>query len=353
MTPDDAPDDAGLTAEITSGFTPRELDVVRRAAVQVGSALDVADGDVARGVARLQHAITTETQSHTATTTRHPRHVARHLAAIVLAALAIVGVGIGISTRKPSNGPPHSYATRAGEWRTVTLSDGSRVVLAPRTTLVIAAGFGHDIRSVRLDGEATFQVTSGTKPPFVVQSGLVETRVLGTDFEVTHYPTDGNVQIAVSTGKVSIERVRAGVRHPSTRTHVTTLVAGRVARITDSSAVVTESGDGPTPIRWLQGKLVFAGAPMVDALTAIGHWYGYQFRLADTTLAQQHVTATLTPGSPTDMLNALRIAFDVTMTFDGDVVTIHPRTTSTLPRHERRDVRDSNLLSPSRTEVGR
>jgi ferric-dicitrate binding protein FerR (iron transport regulator) len=59
-------------------------------------------------------------------------------------------------------------------------------------------------REVRLEGEAYFVVAHNEAQPFLVHTGEVTTRVLGTQFNVSSYPGHEQVSIAVATGKVAV-----------------------------------------------------------------------------------------------------------------------------------------------------
>ncbi|GAB3936576.1 FecR family protein [Larkinella terrae] len=88
--------------------------------------------------------------------------------------------------------------------KTVRLADGSTVVLEPASRLRILAGFGDTKREVQLAGEAFFEVAKNPEKPFLVYTGNVVTKVLGTSFRIKAYDTDANVSVAVRTGKVTV-----------------------------------------------------------------------------------------------------------------------------------------------------
>jgi ferric-dicitrate binding protein FerR (iron transport regulator) len=64
--------------------------------------------------------------------------------------------------------------------------------------------FAADVRQVSLIGEAFFHVTRDPQRPFLVQSGEITTRVLGTSFTVRNVDGEDNVVVQVKTGKVSV-----------------------------------------------------------------------------------------------------------------------------------------------------
>ena len=75
----------------------------------------------------------------------------------------------------------------------LVLSDGTRVWMNARSRLVYPVAFG-DTREVELEGEAYFEVTRDENRPFIVHAGQVAVKVLGTEFNVSNYPENEDVQ---------------------------------------------------------------------------------------------------------------------------------------------------------------
>jgi len=266
------------------------------------------------------------------------------LAATVLS-LGIVAVVVTRASKTATSvdGPAREYVTHAGQRATVTLPDGTSIQLAPNTRLRVPKAFGGATRTVALDGEALFDVRHQPGEPFAVRTGGITTRVLGTTFDVRHYPGDARVQVAVLSGKVVSRGQRTFVA----------LMAGTVGYITDSVATSAVVRDVDTYVGWATGRLVFRETPVPELLRVLGHWYGVEFRLADSTLLASHMTLTLDQKSQTEAVAALESVLNVTTSFDTSAagrprITLHPRRQSSAP--PRRDRHES--LS-TLTEVGR
>lgn len=108
---------------------------------------------------------------------------------------------------------PVTYALmQAGqaERKKITLPDGSIVTINANTQLRIPSNFGVHDRVIELKGEAVFEVAQNIAKPFTVRSGNLQTVVLGTSFNVKAYPGEKDVEIAVLTGKIRIEKKVAG-----------------------------------------------------------------------------------------------------------------------------------------------
>lgn len=84
------------------------------------------------------------------------------------------------------------------------LSDGTTVTLYKDSRLRLSSDFGESKREVYLTGEAFFNVFKDPDKPFLVYTGGVVTKVLGTSFKISSYQADANVSIAVRTGKVTV-----------------------------------------------------------------------------------------------------------------------------------------------------
>ena len=232
-------------------------------------------------------------------------------------------------------GPTRTYATASAQRLTVTLDDGSRVTLAPETQIQYHVDH-NGIRTANVTGEAFFVVVPNANHPFVVHTSAVTTRVLGTAFNVRHYPTDATTQVAVVSGRVAT----GGYGAPAV------LAAGMVARVTDSSVTVSSTDDPARVATWTQGRLVFSNVRVSDMLATLGRWYGYEFHLPDTTLSAYHVSVAFRIDQPTEMMNTVKAMLGVSMTFEGHVVTLqatHKRVRATQSELRRAPLDNSTL----------
>ena len=78
----------------------------------------------------------------------------RHLVKVAAGIVAIVGLQQWRRTGTKPDSAARVLATQIGVRDSVTLSDGTHVVLAPGSRLTVAAGFDGGVRSVTLEGAA-------------------------------------------------------------------------------------------------------------------------------------------------------------------------------------------------------
>lgn len=266
----------------------------------------------------------------------------RPWAVAMMVMVTIVGVAAIVMPRiRPERGATRTYTTTTGQRTTITLSDGSRVTLAPDSHIRLV-GFGDGVRTVEVDGEAYFDVATDSRVPFLVRSGGTTTQVLGTAFLVRHYTGDPVVHVAVANGKV-----RVGAAH----TAATRIVAaGNAADMSDSTIVVVPIEDFAPEVGWVSGQLAFHNTPLTEVLAVLSRWYGYQFRVNDPSLTQERVTAVLSTTSSAAALANLEQILSVGLTVVGDTVTLTPR--QERPHNSGRPARTYEVWTPTR-EVGR
>ncbi|MCU0354380.1 MAG: FecR domain-containing protein [Cytophagales bacterium] len=134
-------------------------------------------------------------------------------AAVLLLGVAALAWVYGTKENNPSNNPPvavaeqvwQEYTNPSPKIRTIRLADGSHVWLRPNSTLRLRQPFGFaQNRELHLVGEAFFKVARDTSRPFLVHTGKLLTRVLGTSFNIRAYAAEERVEVNVESGKVAV-----------------------------------------------------------------------------------------------------------------------------------------------------
>lgn len=164
---------------------------------------------------------------------------------------------------------------RGGEFH-LTLSDGSRVWLNAESRLTYPLTFGKSERRVRLEGEAYFEVEPG-KGRFVVESGDINVRVLGTAFNVNAYEDESAIQTTLVHGKVEVLTAGDALCR--------TLIPGEQAMFDRKSGqfeVKRVNTDLYT--RWTKGQFVFRDTPLKDIMRTLARWYEMDYEFTDADL---------------------------------------------------------------------
>ncbi len=120
----------------------------------------------------------------------------------------IIGLAVGFySSQDQLFGPEMVVAeTSFGEQKTVTLPDGSTVLLNSKSTLTYPIEFSENARQVSIEGEGLFSVTKNANKPFTAMANSVKTTVLGTQFNVNAYSEDSVIAVSLLEGSVMINQ---------------------------------------------------------------------------------------------------------------------------------------------------
>lgn len=87
----------------------------------------------------------------------------------------------------------------------LSLSDGTRAVLNSGSSLKYPVKFlNGQQRMVFVSGEAYLDVAKNSAQPFIVNTGKLNVRVLGTQFNISAYPEDATTEVVLVEGSVSM-----------------------------------------------------------------------------------------------------------------------------------------------------
>lgn len=162
------------------------------------------------------------------------------------------------------------HTTTPGVKSTLTLHDGSKVILNSGSTLRYIKNFEPDQRMLFLEGEAYFEVMKDSLRPFSVITGDVVTTALGTSFNIRSYNNE-DLNIALLSGKVMVE---ASIKSNT----AIRLEKGEGLRVNLTSGKVSKNNfDIDQEIGWTQKKIIFEEVKLTEATRIIENWFGVKF----------------------------------------------------------------------------
>lgn len=153
----------------------------------------------------------------------------------------------------------------AGEDRVVTLPDGSRVYLYPHSCLNYPSHFEGEERRVSFSGEATFCVRHDALHPFFVDAAGVETKVLGTVFNVCTY-AGAPKRVTLISGSVQV----------CDAYHCVVLQPSEQARFFDYQAMDVVKADTLTYTCWMEGEFYYHDVPLSFVIEDLCRYYDCQ-----------------------------------------------------------------------------
>lgn len=235
--------------------------------------------------------------------------LARRIRTPLAAAATIACMAVGLAAfvgykawREPT------YSTAIGEQRTVVLADGSRVQLNSRTRLKVR--FEENGRNVDLlEGQALFKVAKNPHRPFIVKSGEVTVRAVGTVFDVDRKKTATTV--TVLEGRVAVSSL-AGVQPQIIGVTDIAVPAPVFVDAGEQVKTIARSTTQPAPANvaaataWTQGSLVLAGSRLADVVEEFNRHNERQLILGDASLADMQISGVYSSTDPTLLVQFLR-----------------------------------------------
>ena len=206
-----------------------------------------------------------------------------------------------------------------GQKLTVFLPDGSMVKLNSESRITYSEPFDEKERVVTLDGEAFFEVTPDANRPFKVVTRGLETRVLGTSFNVNAYPEEAQIQVAVVTGKVSVEQIDQA----ETDTKTIVLSPSEQATYSVETNQTVVSGYNPSKvIGWKNGTLYFNNASMEDFVEELERWYGIDIEVQRQVPIKKGIVGEFTNQSLEEILMGMHVASEFEYEFKNGKLII-------------------------------
>ncbi|MFY0255213.1 FecR family protein [Chitinophaga sp. 30R24] len=172
----------------------------------------------------------------------------------------------------------------------ITLPDGSEVWLNTHSKLEYDEGqFNKKERHVRLTGEGYFEISRDSLRPFIVSSENIDTRVLGTGFNIETYPGESEIRVALVHGSVAVEDQQTHGRillHPN-----------EMLRYSKAEQKWGVAAFSATTIRnWINGYLSFDELPLADVLERVADKYRISIKYDQEQIKNKRVTGDFKSG---------------------------------------------------------
>lgn len=176
----------------------------------------------------------------------------------------------------------------------ILLKDGSLVILKPQSSINYGKDFNVKKREVFLIGQAFFKVKRNVTKPFVVHSGDLNAEVLGTSFWVKSNARNNQIEVSVTSGKVSVYSNKVSDNNNLIGVILTRnqkVVFDIVSKTINSTIV-----DNPLPSltsEFLKDQLIFQATPMQLVLSTLSKHYGVEIILTNSKSNDCQITADL------------------------------------------------------------
>ena len=151
------------------------------------------------------------------------------------------------------------------------LPDSTQVWLNAVSSLEFPDHFDKNKREVFLSGEAYFDVKHAAETPFIIHTGNISTTVLGTAFKIKAYPDRKTVIVAVSRGKVKVNRGDE---------LVATLTKGQQVKVSNQNKKIDQKNISENQVAaWQQGNMVYDDESISDIIADLERMYNVNIKV--------------------------------------------------------------------------
>ena len=157
----------------------------------------------------------------------------------------------------------NTLSTPPGGQYQITLPDGTVVWMNAASSLTFPTAFSGKDRTVKLKGEAYFEVSADEHQPFIVRVNNMDVQVLGTRFNIMAYEDEAVVKTTLLQGAVKVVADNKAVL----------LKPGLQAKMKHSGEMNVVPVNVEEAVAWKNGIFSFNGTTIQEVMQQIARWY--------------------------------------------------------------------------------
>ena len=229
--------------------------------------------------------------------------------------------------------------TPKGKKSTLTLSDGTKVIMNADSRLQFPKEFSGTTREVYLTGEAFFDVAHNGKVPFIIHTNKISIKVLGTEFNVKSYPGDSTTETTLIHGLIEVtlndrpddriilkpkeKLVVSNTASEKISTEIKTVPAAHSAELLISSLhYISKSDSAVVETSWMDNKLVFQDESFGKLAEDMERKYDVAIQFKNDAVKNYHFTGIFENETIREALDALQLTEKFNYKMDGITITI-------------------------------
>jgi ferric-dicitrate binding protein FerR (iron transport regulator) len=208
---------------------------------------------------------------------------------------------------------PNMVMTRPGSRTKLILPDGTTVWLNASSKLTYGDDFMEKERRVQLEGEAYFDVVKNDSKPFIINTAIMNVRVLGTSLNVRYYAGDKKAETVLIKGKIEVQVKR----RPQERYLLSSLEKLSVAatapdvhpkkELSISNVDVIGKDSTIAETAWIDNELIFTGEPLAELAGRMERWFDVKVTVKGIRLQQFRMSGSFKDESPEQALKAISL----------------------------------------------
>ncbi len=146
---------------------------------------------------------------------------------------------------------------------------------------------------MQLSGEAFFQVVHNPEKPFIIHTGPIRTKVLGTSFKIDAFEGQ-EVSVAVATGKVDVSAVKDGQL-----SNLALLTPGLKATWNEHTGkIIKDKTDIANLEKWKTGELIFEEQLLSQVISQLERRFQVRITFREPEIARRRIGGTFSSAEP-------------------------------------------------------
>lgn len=203
-------------------------------------------------------------------------------------------------------------ATPPGVKTTVSLPDGSKVWMNGGSTIQYPTHFSKKSREVQFSGEAYFDIAKNEQKPFMLNTGDINIKVMGTQFNVENYQDQSKITTTLVEGSIEMQRL-----FPDGEIKTLTLLKPN-QQLTynkdNKKAMLSSDVNTYKYIAWLDNRVVFDNDPLHAVFSKLERVYNIDVEMNEAELAKYSFTATFEQESFEQIIELIKLAVPISYT---------------------------------------
>ena len=210
------------------------------------------------------------------------------------------------------------YISPVGMRSRITLQDSTVVWLNADSRLIVESGFAAQRRTLRLMGEAYFEVSRREDlMPFKVSTPEIDITVLGTTFNLSAYSNGRKVEAVLVEGTIEV-----ATKH----TKQLMQPAQRMTLQKENNDIkIVENEDAELFTSWKDGKLIFRTTPLDEVAKTLERWYNVTIQLHDPVLQTYSYSGTFDNRSIEQIMKYIELSSPISYTIEKETITIYAK----------------------------
>ncbi len=208
-----------------------------------------------------------------------------------------------------------------GSKTNVSLPDGTKVWLNSDSKINYRNDFANGHRELWLSGEAFFDVKHDARHPFVIHTGKINIKVLGTAFNVKSYPGDNSIETSLIRGRIDVNLADRPEEHiimhpnekliinkdqvPKTNSMDLTKVNEPKIRLENIRPFAQENVIAETA--WLKDKIIFDNTPFYEIAGILERRFDIKVKFNNEKDKQSSFTGIFQDEDLNEILNLMQI----------------------------------------------